>query len=101
MSRVAADWWLFGGPGDRRMTGLLAGGRGLVAVGRDASGGDADATVWTSADGLRWSRVSHDDEVFGGSGEQAMSTAAVRGPDVVGGGYAGEDPAAGVGLPTE
>ena len=31
-------------------------GPGLVAVGLDASGSDRDAAVWTSPDGITWSR---------------------------------------------
>lgn len=30
------------------------------------------AAAWTSADGLRWTRVPHDDEAFGSSGEMSM-----------------------------
>ena len=39
-----------------------------VVVGVDGSGGDWDAAAWTSPDGLAWSRVPHDEPVFGGPG---------------------------------
>jgi hypothetical protein len=51
------------------MRDVTAGGPGLVAVGRDSvsigSETYAVAAVWTSVDGFTWSRVSHDDAVFG------------------------------------
>ncbi len=43
---------------------------GFVAVGSDDSGGDADAAVWLSPDGLSWTRVPHDESVFGGEADQ-------------------------------
>ncbi len=43
---------------------------GFVAVGSDDSGGDADAAVWLSPDGLSWTRVAHDESVFGGEVDQ-------------------------------
>ncbi len=50
---------------------MTVGGPGLVAVGGDESG-DENAAVWTSPDGVAWTRVSHDDVVFGGAGNQMM-----------------------------
>jgi hypothetical protein len=46
---------------------------GLVAVGWTASGGNADAAVWTSANGSTWERVPVSG-VFGGAGDQRMSS---------------------------
>jgi len=54
------------------MMSVTVGGPGLVAVGLDESSGDKDAAVWTSPDGITWSRVPHDDAVFGGEDEQLM-----------------------------
>jgi hypothetical protein len=55
------------------MQSVAAGGPGFVAVGIDMSGGDYDAAVWTSADGLGWNRVPHDEATFGGVGDQWVS----------------------------
>ncbi len=52
------------------MWSATAGGPGLVAVGSDAGGGDVDAAVWTSPDGITWSRVPLDEAVFGGTADQ-------------------------------
>ena len=43
------------------MSSVTVGGPGLVAVGWDTMG----AAVWTSVDGITWSRVPHDEAVFG------------------------------------
>jgi hypothetical protein len=63
---------------------VTAGGPGLVAVGWDlVSPSNANAAVWTSVDGITWSRVPHDEEVFGGQSYQAMSGVTAGGPGVV------------------
>jgi hypothetical protein len=70
----------FIGPGDQSVRSVIAGGPGLVAVGTEASlvgfvaGQDSlvytqIAVVWTSRDGITWSRVPHNESVFGGSPE--------------------------------
>jgi len=84
-SRVPHDEATFGGAGEQYMTSVIAGGPGLVAVGwdLDPSGFDADAAVWTSPDGINWSRVPHDEEVFGGPSYQAMWGATASGSRVV------------------
>jgi len=65
-SRVADDEALFGGPADQaELNGVITGGPGLVAVGLAGSTYTGDAAVWTSADGISWSRVPHDEAVFG------------------------------------
>jgi hypothetical protein len=89
-SRVPHDEAVFGlrlGDGNG-MTGVTMGGPGLVAVGSDglnsdAPTGQARAVVWTSIDGLVWSRVSHDEAVFGGEGDQGMFDVTVGGPGLV------------------
>lgn len=86
-SRVSADFALFGGAGDQAMVMVAAGGPGLVGVGYDFSGGDGDAAVWTSADGLAWSQVPADEAVFGGAGDQVMAALAAGGPGLVAAGY--------------
>ena len=74
---------VFGGAGLQRMMSVTAGGPGLVAVGTEFDEeSDADAAVWTSADGVVWSRVAHDETVFGGPGE-TMSSVSAAGPGLV------------------
>jgi hypothetical protein len=82
-SRVPDDDEVFGGAGIRDVT---AGGPGLVAVGSfadEAAGVAQRAAVWTSVDGLTWSRVPHDEAMFGGGDEQRMTAVAVGGPGLV------------------
>jgi hypothetical protein len=88
-SRVPHDAEVFGG--GRAMSSVVAADSGLVAVGYYQPGDDVpsgrarDAAVWTSVEGVTWSRVP-DDEVFGGKGNQRMHsvTAAVGGLVAVG-----------------
>ena len=61
------------------IAGVVAGGPGFVAVGER----DGDAAVWTSLDGLSWSRVPHDQAVFGGTGESFMVDVTIGGPGLV------------------
>ncbi len=90
-SRVPHDEAVFGGRSDQQMTSVTVGGPGLVAVGWDLAGGDADAAVWTSPDGVTWSRVLHDEEVFGGGSHQAMWHVTAGGPGLVAVGEDGSD----------
>jgi len=82
-SRVPPDEAVFGALDEQSMADVTVGGPGLVAVGRDESGLDGDAAVWTSPDGVIWSRVPHDEAVFGGEREQHMSGVTVGGPGLV------------------
>jgi hypothetical protein len=89
-SRVPHDEAVFGGPGGLSMTAVTAGSPGLVAVGwvGDTSAeGDQDAAVWTSPDGRVWSRVPHDEAVFGGPRWQEMTSVTAGGPGMVAVGY--------------
>jgi hypothetical protein len=73
------------------MMDVTAGGPGLVAVGHDqVPGGDANAAVWTSTDGIAWSRVPHDEAVFGGGDGNAMLGVTAGGPGLVAVGGDGE-----------
>ena len=103
-TRVADDGAIFGGASYQEMWGVGADGPGVVAVGYDASGRDVAAAVWVSADGITWSRVAHDEAVFGGPGDQDMAAVARLGDRlvVVGNEYSGGDwdAAAWVGPPT-
>jgi hypothetical protein len=69
-TRIESD--VFGGSEWQLLNDIAVGGPGLVAVGADGSGGDDNAAVWYSTDGHTWSRVAHDEAVFGGSGDQYM-----------------------------
>jgi hypothetical protein len=99
-SRVPDDEAVFGGRGIQEMNDVTPGGPGLVAVGRDSSivGSDtyALAAVWTSVDGITWSRVANDDGVFGrATGKPndvfGMSAVTAGGPGLVAvGGRGGE-----------
>ncbi len=80
-SRIAHDETVFGGAtfcdGDRTISSVTAGGPGLVAVGSDRHEYEqhcgAVAAVWTSVDGITWSRVPHDERVFGSIGPYAIN----------------------------
>jgi hypothetical protein len=64
----------FGGGGNQQAYGCAAGEAGFVVVGSDDRSGDADARVWTSEDGLDWTRV--ESGLLGGAGDQWASAAA-------------------------
>jgi hypothetical protein len=99
-TRVPDDEAVFGGQYRQRMLSVTAGVAGLVAVGSDGHPIDrydielaADAAVWTSPDGLTWSRVPHEEPVFGGPGEQQMNSVTVGGPGLVAVGSSEEEKA--------
>jgi hypothetical protein len=99
-SRIPHDADVFG---DAEMVSVVAGGPGLVAVGSASSNPgapavDGDAAVWTSTDGIVWSRVPHDEAVFGGEGNQWMGSVIVGGPGLLAFGEEvfGEDEGGGV-----
>ena len=73
----------FGGPGKYMVFDLIVGGPGLVGVGTDdgavgitpgmptgwgyePSINNRGAAVWLSEDGFSWTRVAHDESIFGG-----------------------------------
>jgi hypothetical protein len=98
LSQVAAVWTSVDGitwsrvpletePGGGAMWSVTVGGPGLVAVGGGA-GIDIEtpsqvAAVWTSVDGITWSRVPHDDTVFGSTDNWPMLSVAAAGPGLV------------------
>lgn len=82
-SRLPHDEVAFGSEGRVVMRSVVAAGPGLVAVGAEEIGLNSVAAVWTSPDGLTWSRVPHDEAVFGGDGFQAMFAVATGGPGLV------------------
>ena len=91
-SRVAHDEAVFG---DASVFSVTEGGPGLVAVGSTEPGDNrsmpfnVDAVVWTSVDGFTWSRVPHDETVFGGEENQQINDVTVGGPGLVAVGYDG------------
>ena len=86
-SRIPHDETVFGGAGHQTINGVTTTGAGLVAVGSGGSGGDLDAAVWTSTDGITWSRAPHDETVFGGPGVQRMNSVTTTGAGLVAVGY--------------
>ncbi len=64
------DAGIFGGQGVQYMKAVAAGARGVVAVGWE-QGGDLDAAVWYSADGMDWRRITSGS--FGGAGDQGIN----------------------------
>ena len=102
--RVPHEESIFGGPGGQAMWGVTAWEEGFIAVGVDGTspglGGSPDwtpqeAAVWTSPDGVSWSRVPHDEEVFAGPGRQEMWAVAASGAGLVAIGFDGEGPMTG------
>jgi hypothetical protein len=88
-SRVPHDEEVFGAA---FMNSVIVGGPGLVAVGgTDWHRTDGDAVVWTSVDGITWSRVAHAETIFGGPKTQTMLDVVVGGPGLVAVGREGND----------
>jgi hypothetical protein len=90
--RVPHDPAVFGGGfpsgSDSEMMAVTVGGPGLVAVGfvdgdSNTAVIDSIAAVWVSTDGFTWSRIPHDEEVFGGDGNQAINDVVAGGPGLV------------------
>lgn len=85
-SRVPHDEATFAGPGGLYIESVTAGGPGLVAVGSANGAGEDDpssAAVWTSVDGVSWSRVPHDEATLGGSRNVSMASVTAGGPGLV------------------
>ena len=63
---------------------MTTAGPGVVAVGQTGLetgfGQSPDAAVWTSVDGINWTRVPHDESVFG---DRYMSEITVAGSGLV------------------
>ena len=68
------------------------GGPGLIAGGSVIPPGSAwqesptvgdRAAIWVSEDGIRWDRIPHDEDVFGGPGGTAINDIAAGGPGYV------------------
>jgi hypothetical protein len=69
-----------------RINDIVRDGSGFLATGTSGSRGQADLGIWTSADGLRWSRIGTTEQAFLEPGYQAgLSIARQRGRVVVAG----------------
>jgi hypothetical protein len=81
-SRVPYDEVGFGPGFEQGMASVTVGGPGLVAVGGAGPGEDREwrAAVWTSPDGITWSRVPHNEALFG---RAIMNSITVGGPGLV------------------
>jgi len=86
-SRIPYDETVFG---EAVMTSVTAGGPGLVAVGTEDSTGAGRGAVWTSPDGIIWSRTR--------LGPGSLSNVTVGGPGLVAVGWvrSGDDESAAV-----
>jgi len=88
-SRVPHDESVFGGVDSQVILDVTVGGPGLVAVGNDGGRGwwdnnaENNAAVWTSVDGVNWSRVPHDESVFSSGGNPVMLSVTAGGPGLV------------------
>lgn len=81
--RVADDPAL-GGAGDQVMKDVVLSNRGLLAVGRD----DKSAAVWTSPDGVAWSRERGSESAFAAPpASLEMNSVTTRGTTIVAVGY--------------
>ena len=91
-TRVPDDEAVFGGQGNQHMSGVTIGGPGLVAVGEDwadTETGGGRAAVWTSPDGVTWTRVADDEAVFSVAGRNtSMGQVATLGSTLVATGIA-------------
>ena len=79
-ARIPHDQAVFG-PHGLGIADIVVGGPGLVAVGFDL-GETMTGAVWTSTDGVSWSRVPHDDELFGPA-ETRIYAVTIGGPGLV------------------
>jgi hypothetical protein len=70
-SEGTADDDSLGGPGSQQAYGCAASEQGFVMVGSDDSSGDSDARIWTSEDGVSWTRL--ESGLLGGAGDQWAS----------------------------
>ena len=76
----------FGGEGGQEIATLVEGPNGFVAVGEDESSGDFDAAVWTSPDGIEWTKQD-DSPDLGGPNDQRMIYALATPAGIIAVGY--------------
>ncbi len=80
-TRLSRDNPVFGGDESTKMEDVTVGGPGLIAVGHE--GTPEHPAVWTSVDGVDWTRVANDPGGLGPSGFQKMLGVAARDTGVV------------------
>lgn len=90
--RVETSNVAFDQPFDLEISSVTVGGPGFVAVGSYMSRGQRSvATIWTSVDAVTWSRIPHDEDVFGlgvfFSDELSMTSITAGGPGFVATGW--------------
>lgn len=88
---VPHDETVFGGIGDQLIWAITKTKSGYTAVGRDGSGGGLDGAVWTSPDGLSWTRVPAKEHVFGGDSSQEVKSLVETRSRLVATGWSGGD----------
>jgi len=64
-------------PGDQVAWAVTFSDELIVAAGSDNSSGEFDAAVWTSENGVKWTRTRGNIEELGGEGDQLISRVAV------------------------
>lgn len=85
-ARVPDDGEVFGGSGHQAINSVIAAGPGLIAVGTERAASQ-QAAVWTSVDGLTWSRVDRDESGSLDGGQ--MNSVVVADPGLVAVGWLG------------
>jgi hypothetical protein len=85
---------VFGGAGDQVFTRLVTPAQfdsteipNIMVGGFDTSGGDADAAIWFSNDGKAWARETRQKDIFGGSGDQKITSIAANAFPVIAVGF--------------
>lgn len=81
--RISDQSRIFGGAGMQVLRCVLQGGPGLLVSGGSESNGEADAAIWMSSNGLDWSRVPDESNLFGGTGIQLINSMTKGGPGYV------------------
>lgn len=72
-TRVPDPDGVFGGPAAQYINAVAVGGPGLVAVGYEWLDGTDIPVVWTSPDGIAWTRIPYDELAFGGEGYPGLT----------------------------
>jgi hypothetical protein len=82
-SRVPDASGTLGGANNQVMRSVTVWKSGLVAVGWEIADENVDGVIWTSPDGVDWTRVEDPEGVFGGDSHQHIHDVAAGGPGLV------------------